>query len=157
MKGSFSPKNKEKYRGNCSNIIYRSQYELTFMMWCDHNPNVIEWSSEQVIITYRSILDEMYEKRYNVPKKKWHRYFVDFYIKVKNKNNEIIKYLIEVKPLHETVPPVVAGTRKSKKTILTQRNTWIVNQAKWAAARNFCSKRNIIFKLITEKELYGHK
>lgn len=157
MKGSFNPKNIEKYRGNLSNIVYRSQYELTFMMWCDHNESVVEWSSEEVIITYRSILDELEEKRTNATKRKWHRYFPDFYVKVKTKEGQIIRYLIEVKPFHETREPIVEGTRKSKKTILTQRRTWIVNNAKWTAARDFCKKRDMIFKLVTEKELYGRK
>lgn len=157
MNGVFLPKHKEKYKGDYSNIIYRSQYELTFMMWCDKNDNILEWSSEEVIIPYRSVLDELREQKFKITKKKWHRYFVDFYIKVKSKNGNIEKYLIEVKPFHETMEPLVEGTKKSKKTIINQQRTWLINQAKWAAARDFCKKRNMQFKIITEKELYGRR
>jgi hypothetical protein len=154
-KPRFRPKNKEKYRGDHTNIIYRSKYELTFMMWADHNPNVIEWSSEEFIITYRSLLDDIREKKLGLTKRKWHRYYIDFYIKVKGKDGSITRYLVEVKPYHETVQPIFEGTKKSKKTIQRQSMTWIVNKAKWAAARAYCAKRGMTFKIVTEKELYG--
>ncbi len=66
------------------NIVYRSLWELRFMKWCDMNPSIIEWGSETVIVPYISPID-----------KKVHRYFVDFYIKVKNKNGAIQKSLPE--------------------------------------------------------------
>ena len=62
------------------NIIYRSLWERKFMTFCDRNPNVIEWGSEEVVIPYRSPLDG-----------RVHRYYVDFYIKVRTKSNEIKK------------------------------------------------------------------
>jgi len=34
-KGKFKVKNPQKYKGNPSNIIYRSLMELRFMKWCD--------------------------------------------------------------------------------------------------------------------------
>jgi hypothetical protein len=155
MKGRYKPKNPRKYRGDPTNIIYRSQYELTYMRWCDSDPSVIEWSSEEIKIPYRSILDEAYEKKNRLPYKRWHRYFVDFYVKVRSRDGTEKRYLVEVKPKHETKPPVTKGTNKSSKTILRQKMTWAVNSAKWEAARAWCSRRGMEFKIITEKELYG--
>ena len=51
-KGKFHPKNPGKYRGNTSNIIYRSMWELRFMRYLDSHPHVIEWASEEIIIPY---------------------------------------------------------------------------------------------------------
>ena len=86
-KGKFKTKNPAKYKGDITNIVYRSLWELRFMKWCDLNSSVLEWGSETIIVPYISPLD-----------RKVHRYFVDFYIKVKNKNGEIQKYLVEIKP-----------------------------------------------------------
>lgn len=157
MKGSYRPKNREKYKGDPSKIIYRSQYELTYMRWCDSNPNVLEWNSEETVIPYRTILDDLYEKKHNLSKQRWHRYFVDFYVKIKTKDNKIVRYLIEVKPLHETVEPVFEGTNKSKKTMMVQKERWIINQAKWKAAEQYCADHGMKFRKVTEVELYGRK
>ena len=73
------------------NIIYRSLWERKFMTFCDNNSSVIEWGSEEVVIPYRSPLDG-----------KVHRYYVDFYIKVRTTKNEIKEYLIEIKPKKQT-------------------------------------------------------
>jgi len=86
-KGKFRVDNPVKYRGDISNIVYRSLWELRFMKWCDKNQSVEEWGSETVIVPYISPID-----------RKAHRYFVDFYVKVRNKNGALQKYLIEIKP-----------------------------------------------------------
>lgn len=154
MKGMFKPNVPKKYVGNVNNIVYRSGYELTFMMWCDRNPNVLEWASEEVVIPYHNMLDE--EIAIKRGRNIIHRYFVDFYIKVKNADGTTDKYLIEVKPYHQTIPPK-PNPKQSAKTILHERNTWITNMSKWTAAREWCAKRGLKFKLITEVELYGAK
>ena len=71
-KGRYTPQNPKKYRGDYKNIIYRSLWERKFMVYCDQSNNIIEWGSEEVIIPYISPLDG-----------RVHRYFPDFYIKVK--------------------------------------------------------------------------
>ena len=83
-KGRYRIINAAKYRGNINEISYRSSWEFKFMRWCDSNPSVLEWGSETVIIPYRSPVDN------NI-----HRYFVDFYIKIKDKDNKVLKYLTE--------------------------------------------------------------
>ena len=85
--GRFKPKNYKKYTGDPTKIVYRSLWERRFMQYCDDNNNIIEWGSEEIIIPYISPVD-----------KKVHRYFPDFYIKVRESNGSIQKYIIEVKP-----------------------------------------------------------
>jgi hypothetical protein len=139
-KGKFRPKNPSKYKGDVTNIVYRSLWELRFMKWCDLNSSVQEWGSEIVIVPYVSPID-----------KKVHRYFVDFYIKIKNKRGIAEKYLIEIKPERFTKPPQIPA-RKTKKFI-DEVFQYGVNEAKWKAAFEFCEDRNMKFMILTEKDL----
>ncbi len=152
--GTYKPQNPKKYKGDATNIVYRSGWEFTFMRWCDTNPSILEWSSEEIIIPYRSLLDEHYEKM--TGKVKWHRYYVDFYMKIKDKNGEVKRYLVEIKPSHETKPPIITE-KTSKKSAIYMKKNWIVNTAKWKAAKEYAANRKMQFEIITEKELYGYK
>ena len=93
-KGRYTPQNPQKYRGNPHKIVYRSLWERKFMVYCDNNTSVLEWGSEEVIIPYLSPWDG-----------RIHRYFPDFYIKVKQADDSIKKYIIEVKPKKQCKPP----------------------------------------------------
>lgn len=142
-KGPFKPRNPEKYKGDPTKIIYRSRWELMVMQKLDAHPDVIEWSSEEVIVRYRSPVDN-----------RIHRYFVDFYVKQRNKYGEVEVNLIEVKPFKQTQPPaVMEGKSRPTKSYMNEVMTWGVNSAKWAAAREFCADRGWKFVIITEKEL----
>jgi hypothetical protein len=139
-KGPFQPKNPAKYKGDPTKIIYRSRWELMVMQRLDSHPDVLQWSSEEVVIPYVSPIDNRY-----------HRYFMDFYMKRKNKQGKIEEILIEVKPLAQTKPPTVQN--KPTKRYITEVQTWGVNSAKWEAAREYCKNRGWQFQIITEKEL----
>jgi hypothetical protein len=142
-KGRFSPKNPQKYVGNPTNIIYRSSWEISVMKYFDEHPNVLEWSSEETIIPYVSPLDN-----------KIHRYFVDFYAKMKDRDGKITKYIIEVKPAAQTVAPEVQPYKKKpSKRYVEAVMKWGVNEAKWAAAREYCKDNGMQFTIITEKDL----
>ena len=54
-KGRFKPKHYKKYKGDPTKVIYRSMWELRFMKYCDKNPSILEWSSEEIIIPYRGL------------------------------------------------------------------------------------------------------
>lgn len=110
------------------------------MNYLDNNPAVMEWSSEETVIPYVSPVDGRY-----------HRYFVDFWVKAKGKDGTTKVMLFEVKPKHQTKEP----TKKKKvtKQYITEVMTWGVNQAKWAAAEEYCADRGWTFRLITEDEL----
>jgi hypothetical protein len=55
-KGKFIPTNTKKYRGNPTNIIYRSLWERKFMVYCDLNENILEWGSEEIIIPFQTFI-----------------------------------------------------------------------------------------------------
>lgn len=139
-KGKFQPSYPKKYRGDHRNIIYRSLWERKFMVYCDLNENILEWGSEEIIVPYRSPLDNRY-----------HRYFPDFYIKVKEKSGFIQKYLIEVKPFKQTKEPI--PQKKKTKSYIYNVTEYVKNQAKWKAAKEFCKDRRWEFKVLTEHEL----
>lgn len=137
--GIFQPKNPQKFIGKYA--IFRSSYERKFFLWADKNPNVLEWGSENIVVPYISPIDNRY-----------HRYFVDNYIIIKEGNN-IKKYLIEIKPFSQTQKPKPSN-RKKKSTVLYENTQWVINQAKWEAAKKFAASRNAEFLLLTEKELF---
>jgi len=139
-KGKFRTKNPGKYKGDINNIVYRSLWELRFMKWCDQNISILEWGSETIIVPYVSPLD-----------KKVHRYFVDFYIKVRNKSGGLQKYLIEIKPERFTKPPEIP--QKKTKRFIDEVFQYGVNEAKWKAAFEFCQDINMKFMILTEKDL----
>jgi len=139
-KGKYRPEYPQKYKGDPTNIIYRSLWERKFMVYCDKNPNILEWGSEELALPYRSPIDN-----------RIHRYFPDFYIKVKESTGQIKKYLVEVKPKRQTVEPTVQK-RKTKQYIY-EVVEYAKNQAKWQAAREFCKDRLWEFKIITEDDL----
>jgi len=135
-KSKFVPVFPEKYVGDHTNIICRSSWERTFANWCDKNPSIVKWSSEETVIPYRCPTDG-----------RVHRYFVDFKITTVDGKT----YLVEVKPHKQTEPPVYPGRNTQK--YLTESMTYIKNLAKWAAAREYCKDRRWEFKIITEYEL----
>lgn len=139
-KGKYQPRNPKKYRGDLTKIVYRSGYEVRFMKWCDLNEKVIEWGSEEVIVPYRSPLDNQI-----------HRYFVDFYIKLETKNNGVKKYLIEVKPFRFTQEPKTP--KRKTRQFIAEVMQWGINREKWKAARKYALALGAEFVLITEKDL----
>lgn len=139
-KGKFRPKHPEKYRGDPTKIIYRSLWERNCMRYFDDNPNVLKWSSEEVIVPYKSPLDGRY-----------HRYFPDFLIRIKNKQGQLETIMIEVKPYKETKEP--KPQKRLTKNYLYEVKTWSINKSKWEAAIEFCKDRRWKFMIITEKEL----
>lgn len=136
----WKPKKREKYKGNIDEIWVRSSWELKFMNWCDRNDAVLEWGSEVAVIPYVSPID-----------KKVHRYFVDFYMKIKDTQGNVKKYLIEIKPKRFTQEPV--KPKKMSKQFIQEVYTYSVNQAKWKAAKEFCADRGFEFLILTEEEL----
>lgn len=134
--GRYIPVNPKKYIGDPTNIIYRSSWEKRMFMKLDESNNVLGWNSEEIVIPYISPVDG-----------KVHRYFVDILVVSKNK----VVTLIEVKPYAQTQPPKVSN--RKKQTVINETLTYAVNQAKWKAAEEFCSKKGWIFKIVTEKDL----
>ena len=139
-KGKYYPSFPRKYKGDPTNIDYRSLWERKFMVYCDKNQNILEWASEEIAIPYRSPIDN-----------RVHRYFPDFYMKVKETNGKIKNYVIEVKPAKQTKPPV--KPKRQTKGYNREAYEYARNQAKWKMAKEFCADRQWEFKVVTEKEL----
>lgn len=136
-KGYYNPQNKEKYQGSLP-IIYRSSWELSLMIWCDKNANILEWKSESIIIPY-----------YNEIDKKYHKYYIDFSIKFKN--NET--YLIEIKPEKQTIAPIKCKSGKITKKYLMEVLEYNKNCSKWIAAKKFAEEKGYNFQIWTENTL----
>ncbi len=140
--GKYRIKNPQKYKGDYTNIVYRSSWELRICKYFDHNPDILEWASEEIIIPYRDPVTG-----------KLRRYFPDFKIKVKTKEGEVKSILIEIKPAYQTREPKIQK-RKTKKYI-TEVQTYVTNQAKWKAAVEYCSHKKWDFQILTEHQLFG--
>lgn len=139
--GTFIPKFPEKYKGDLTKIFYRSSWECKAFAFLDTNPSIVSWTSETVIVSYISPLD-------NKP----HRYFVDLYFKVKTKDNQYKEYVAEIKPKIQTIEPKKTAN-KSQKRYIQEVETYVVNAAKWKAAKKYCDERGWEFTLLTESDL----
>lgn len=142
--GLFSPRNPKKYAGDPSNIVYRSLWERRVMVMLDEDDTIIEWSSEECIVHYRSPLD-----------KQVHRYFPDFVYKHKKPDGSIGWKMVEVKPLAQTLEPKRPKGKRTSKKYIREVTTYLVNKAKWDAAEAFCKQRGWIFEKMTEKDIPG--
>lgn len=145
-KGRYTPRNPKKYVGDPTNIVYRSLWERRMMVVFDENDNIVKWSSEELSIPYISPLD-----------KRQHRYFPDFCVEEKQADGSHVIKIIEVKPMAETSPPIKKA-RVTKKYIHSV-SKYLVNHAKWTAAKEYATKRGWQFGLMTEREIFpgGHK
>jgi hypothetical protein len=130
----FKPKNVKKYIGDPNNIVCRSLWERRVCKFLDENKNILKWSSEEIVIPYLSPIDQ-----------KMHNYYPDFLVQF-NDGSKVKTWLLEVKPSKQ----LVLKENSSKK----EKITWIVNTAKWEAAKNYSLKNNMEFKILTEKEIF---
>lgn len=132
--GKYKP-NIKKYSGDPDKVTYRSHWEKLCFMWCDSNPSVKSWSSEETVVPYFWDID-----------KKMHRYFVD--LKITFADGKTI--LVEIKPDKETKVP--KNPNKSKRYI-GEAMTYVKNMNKWEAANNFAKDRGWTFQIWTENTL----
>ena len=123
--GKFNLKNPDKYIGNRT-PTYRSGWEFTFMKFCDEHPSVAKWASESIKIPYRNPLSG-----------KQTIYVPDFFIVYSDRKGKQRVELIEVKPKNQTLKEKVGRNRANQAH-------WIVNQAKWEAARATANKMEYI-------------
>lgn len=143
--GVYPIKNSDKFMGNEEKCYYRSSYELKFMVYCDNSDHIVKWGSEMVAIPY-----------YDWDGKE-HRYFIDFIVEDKNG----VKWLIEVKPLEETLQvlknePPPEPKKESSKALENYEyalKQWSLNRHKWAQAKQYAENRGYKFKIITEENL----
>ena len=135
-KGKWQPKNKNKYEGDHTKIVYRSLWERQAFRWADANPDVIAWSSEEVIIPYRSQVDG-----------KVHRYHID--LKLKYATGKTV--LVEIKPKKQTQMP--KKPKRQTRRYLNEVMTYATNMSKWEHADAYAKDRGWHFQVWTEDEL----
>lgn len=133
--GKFKLKNPEKYMGN-KTPTYRSGWEFAFMRFCDEHPAITNWASEAVKIPYRNPLTGKYTI-----------YVPDFFIAYADKNGQKRVEVIEVKPENQTLKEKLGRSRHNQAS-------WVVNQAKWEAARAWCKQQGIIFRVVSEHDIF---
>ena len=138
VQGIFTPKNPKKCLSRQN--VYRSSLELQMFRYLDRSSNVVLWASEKCVVPYVA------------PDGRTRRYFVDLMAHVKDKEGNIKKLLIEVKPERQTKPPTISN-KKSPKTMMYENYTYAVNLAKWEAAREYATRRGYTFVIFNEKHI----
>lgn len=142
--GKFIPKNPNKYRGDVTNIVFRSSWELKVMNEFDRNPAIIEYASEEIVIPYISPKDG-----------RVHRYYPDFWVRMKDIRGHVKTFLMEVKPAAQCAPP--KKPKRITARFINEAVTYEVNQAKWAAARRLCKEAGWEFRVTTEHDIFVGK
>lgn len=140
-KGKWKPRNPEKYIGDVDNIVARSSWERKFLNYCDLNPDIIEYSSEEVVLPY-----------FDPVQNKMRRYFVDFWMKVRRPDGSIKKFLVEIKPDKFTRPPAIP--KRKTKQFIEEALQYATNNAKWEAAIKVCNENDMEFLILTERHLF---
>jgi hypothetical protein len=135
-KGKFKPKNVAKYRGDPTKIVYRSLWERQVFRYMDTNQDVVWWSSEETVIPYICATD-------NKP----HRYFIDLTFQ----NSKGQRFLVEIKPAKETVPPKTP--KRKTKRYLNEVLTYAKNTSKWEYASEYADNNGYTFQIWTENSL----
>lgn len=132
--GFYDIQNPDKYVGS-SKPRYRSGWELSFMRFCDTNDNILQWASEAVQIPYRHPLTG-----------KQTVYVPDFLITYKTRNNTMRAELIEIKPKKQSVVESKMSSR--------DRAVVAINYAKWDAATKWARRQGLVFRVITEDQMF---
>lgn len=146
-KGTYTPRNPEKLFNPNKEITFRSSWEFAAFRMCDNHPSIIKWGSENIQIPYRNPLTN-----------KWTVYIPDLLMVYESKSG-LRASMIEIKPAKE-VPGYLSESKNGGKPVrysAKDKAAHIVNTAKWDAAKKFCGKRGIEFRVITEFELFGKK
>lgn len=151
-KGYYEIINKEKYYPSGKAPIFKSTWEAQVFRGLDINANVLAWGYEPLEIYYYS---PKY-LRYTV-------YYPDILCHIRMEGGAERKYLIEIKPAKFTVmpkkpvPPTSNDAKKWERyrkglaSFQYNMKDYMVNMAKWEAAQVWCSKNNVIWKILNEK------
>lgn len=132
--GHYVVRNPAKYVGKGS-PKYRSSWEWAFMNFCDNNDNILQWASESIQIPYRHPLTG----RQTI-------YVPDFFITYRGRDNQVRAELVEIKPKKQSIVESKASAR--------DRATVAVNYAKWDAASKWAQRQGIVFRVITEDQIF---
>ena len=133
--GKFTLKNPEKYIGGRT-PTYRSSWEFAFMRMCDTNESITKWASEAIRIPYRN----PFTGKHTI-------YVPDFFIVYSDKTGKQHVELIEVKPSNHTFKEQLGNSQSNKAH-------FVLNQAKWSAARAYCKQKGMTFRVVNEGDIF---
>jgi len=106
------------------------------MRLCDEHPNVARWASESIKIPYR----HPFTGKYTI-------YVPDFFIVYVDRNGKKHAELIEVKPAAQTTMEKAGRSYKKQQQV-------IINNAKWEAANAYARQNRIVFRVVSEEQLF---
>lgn len=139
----YVPINEGKYVGS-GPIICRSSWEVKYCMYCDRTDDILAWSSEPIYIKY-----------FNKLTGKYHKYYPDFWIRVKTKKGTLKEYLVEIKPKSQTQKPT-APKRKTPQALKNYKysvETYIKNLCKAKAAKEYAESVGMEYIILTEESI----
>lgn len=131
----------DEYMGSFKDghVEFKSSLEYKAFKYADNSKEIINWSVEPFAIKYISPVDN-----------KQHRYYIDLFFVTGSGT-----FLIEIKPKSQTLkpnPPKIK-TKRSISRYYEELKRYAVNSAKWKAASEFASSKNMTFLIFTEFEL----
>jgi hypothetical protein len=127
------------------------------MFWLDNQENILIWGCENLEIPY-----EMTHFENGDVKIKRHRYYPDFYYKIRQPDGSIKDIVVEVKPqkeydmvikLNEGALNVPENGLKKLKSFEYDLKMAYRNKSKWETMIEWCNKKGYQFIIITEKHL----
>ena len=121
-------------------IYYRSSLELKAFRYADFNKHIVKFSIEPYAIKYLKPSDG-----------KIHRYYIDLFLVFSTGD----KFMVEIKPKSETIEPKKPKSKTTKSLLRYQQAmlTFVINQAKWQAARVFAEANDMRFVVLTDEDL----
>lgn len=139
----YTLKNPDKYLGDINNVFYRSSWEREAFEFCDfRNPNVLRWSSEEIVIPY------------SVPTSNGGvrpaKYYPDLYMEYTDAGGKLCKVVVEIKPKKQTKP----SRARNPKTKLYENQVYAKNRLKWDAAEKWCKQNGIKFLIMNEGDQF---
>ncbi len=159
--GYYQVQKKEKYIGDPNLVVYRSSWEMAFCKWCDYAPSVLRWSSEPIKIPYYDRVSKLNECKKlgldpNNPRN-WQvrNYHTDFWVEI-DKGDVVEKWFIEIKPknkLKKPIPPHKDSKLKLIKRFNIEAKEYLINEAKFAALKEWATRHNTKFYIFTEDTL----
>lgn len=132
--GSYQVRNPDKYVGR-GVPRYRSGWEHAFFLFCDENPSVLQWASEAVVVKYMHPFTG-----------KVTNYIPDIFIRYRDQHGAKHTEIVEIKPRKQSL---IEGRMSDR-----DRAVVTINHAKWQAARAWCQRAKIEFRVLTEDQLF---
>lgn len=132
--GIYALTNPAKYVGKGA-PRYRSGWEHAFFKFCDSNDAVLQWASESIAIPYRNPITG-----------KQSQYIPDILMTYRTRGNQVRAELIEIKPKKQSVIEAKMSAR--------DRAVVAVNYAKWDAATKWAKRNGLLFRVITEDQMF---